>query len=392
MTRPAEIALENLRTATERIRANLVDLELDPSQEMLQASKLEGESARQWAVAGAAMSELWQWLSLLEETVTKGDKLRASRSWDALEGVFSNNSLELSTADVPLVQRDLLGRQTVTIRCSPADLIGRMVQSFDEVKAVVAKFGAAWDQWLPRMKAAGEELVGCEQLAQAAGESERADLAGLKRELVALNSALSRDPLTVDRVAVDALPAQIASVRKDLEQTAELRRGFDARLAAASAALQALRDLGGELEAAHAQVEQKIAGAQVPGPLAIGGDVEPGLDAVRQIASAGSWREARSALEQWEARVARLTGQARTAIAANRAPIEERNEMRALLDAYQVKARRLGLVEDPHVAEKYARAHDALFTWPTDLATARQLVRAYQDELSGAAPPRKAAP
>lgn len=243
--RPAETALVNLREATERIRTNLVDLELDPGQETLQASKLEGESARQWAAAGAATSELWQWLGLLEETVKKGEKLRASRSWEALEGVFSSNSLELSTVDVPLAQRDLLGTQAVTVRCTPAELIGRMVQNFDEVKAVVVRFGAAWDQWLPRMRAAGEELVACEQLAQAIGETGRADLADLQRALLALNARLAADPLTVDRGAVDALPARILQIKKDLEKTAELRRGFDARLVAAAAKLEELGGLAG---------------------------------------------------------------------------------------------------------------------------------------------------
>ncbi len=245
MMRPAETALVNLREATERIRTNLVDLELDPGQETLQASKLEGESARQWAAAGAATSELWQWLGLLEETVKKGEKLRASRSWEALEGVFSSNSLELSTVDVPLAQRDLLGTQAVTVRCTQAELIGRMVQNFDEVKAVVVRFGAAWDQWLPRMRAAGEELVACEQLAQAIGETGRADLADLQRALLALNARLAADPLTVDRGAVDALPARILQIKKDLEKTAELRRGFDARLVAAAAKLEELGGLAG---------------------------------------------------------------------------------------------------------------------------------------------------
>jgi hypothetical protein len=49
-----------------------------------------------------------------------------------------------------------------------------------------------------------------------------------------------------------------------------------------------------------------------------------------------------------------------------------------------VKARRLGLVEDPELEQTFARAHKALYTAPTDLALVAQLVRRYQ-ELIGSA-------
>ncbi len=71
---------------------------------------------------------------------------------------------------------------------------------------------------------------------------------------------------------------------------------------------------------------------------------------------------------------------------ANRAPIEARNQLRALLEAYQVKAGRLGAVEDPELARIFAQAHQALYTAPTDLALVAQLVRRYQEILSAARP------
>jgi hypothetical protein len=68
---------------------------------------------------------------------------------------------------------------------------------------------------------------------------------------------------------------------------------------------------------------------------------------------------------------------------ASRAPIEARNQLRALLDAYQVKANRLGVVEEPEAADAYARAQAALYNAPTDLRAAAQLVRAYQEIVNG---------
>jgi hypothetical protein len=77
---------------------------------------------------------------------------------------------------------------------------------------------------------------------------------------------------------------------------------------------------------------------------------------------------------------------------ANRAPIEARDQFRALLEAYQVKAKRLGLLEDPRLADIFDRAHDALYTAPTDLALAARLVRSYQESLSGSRLNLEAAP
>ncbi len=49
-----------------------------------------------------------------------------------------------------------------------------------------------------------------------------------------------------------------------------------------------------------------------------------------------------------------------------------------------MKAQRLGVVEDPDLEQTFARAHEALYTAPTDLALVAQLVRRYQ-ELIGSA-------
>ena len=51
----------------------------------------------------------------------------------------------------------------------------------------------------------------------------------------------------------------------------------------------------------------------------------------------------------------------------------------------------IGLLEDPDAAQRYERAHDVLYTAPTDLAEAADLVRRYQDTLSMRQPDRKEA-
>ena len=107
------------------------------------------------------------------------------------------------------------------------------------------------------------------------------------------------------------------------------------------------------------------------------------LSQIAGLAERGAWREARQALEDWTTRAHGLLEGARRTLDTNRAPIEQRNQFRALLEAYQVKAKRMGRLEDADMEAIFSRAHNALYTAPTDLALAAQLVRRYQQALSG---------
>jgi hypothetical protein len=50
-----------------------------------------------------------------------------------------------------------------------------------------------------------------------------------------------------------------------------------------------------------------------------------------------------------------------------------------------VKAKHLGMIEDPVLIQIFEQAHEALYTAPTDLALVSQLVRRYQQTLNGTA-------
>ncbi len=104
------------------------------------------------------------------------------------------------------------------------------------------------------------------------------------------------------------------------------------------------------------------------------------------MAAQGDWRAAASALVQWTTRCREAKSRADQALVANRAPMAVRNELRGRLDAYQAKAYRTGRLEDPAAAALHARAHTVLFTAPTNLDEAEQLVRHYQQVVSAPAP------
>jgi hypothetical protein len=384
--------LERLREASERAAANLVELEIDSSRQLLEARPLTGESAERWSAASAALTDLWEWRGLLERFLERAAELRRSpRRANELEALVTGRSIELTRSQVPLAERDLLGSSEVTVRCTAGELLDRMSRAFDGVKTVVADFGRAWDTFTPRLTAARGVLDETQALAAALGESGRTDLHDASDRLTRLSAALTGDPLSVAPADVDHVTDSLEAIRHDLEATGALRRDLDTRLADARALLTQLHATADEGRAAHEELVVKIAVPSGPTALELPAGLDGELDAIAALARSGAWRDARRRLDQWTAQTRGLLADAEGILHASRAPIEARNQLRALLEAYQVKASRLGAVEDPELERIFDQAHHALYTAPTDLALVAQLVRRYQEILS-AGPSGRAAP
>ena len=376
--------LIRLQEACDRAAANLVELELDSSRQLLDVSALTGRSADRWARASAALTDLWGWQGQLKQLVERAEKLRGPWRANELRSLLDGESIELTRSEVPLAERDLLGTSEITVRCTPEQLLARMSGAFDEVKTGVAGFGEAWDALTPRVTAAQAALEHAEALAAGLGEAHRRDLDDAARETARLATSASSDPLATAPGELDRLIGSLHEIRRDLDATATLRRDFDAHLDAARALLADLETAADEGRAAHEEAVLKVsvpAAREVPVRT---DDLGAELDEIAKLARSGAWRHARSKLDAWTSRTEALLDGAQRAARASRAPVEARNQFRALLEAYQVKARRLGVVEDPELEQTFARAHAALYTAPTDLALVAQLVRRYQ-ELIGSA-------
>ena len=67
--------LSHLEEACDRVAANLVELELDSSRQLLDVSALTGRSADRWARASAALTDLWGWQGQLKQLVERAEKL-----------------------------------------------------------------------------------------------------------------------------------------------------------------------------------------------------------------------------------------------------------------------------------------------------------------------------
>jgi hypothetical protein len=387
--------LARLRGAAEAIGANLLEVELDPNRGLLDSSALEGESATRWGEASTTLAQLWQWHALLEQLLDRAVKLRGTRPRlpekrvEELRELLEGASIELSSELVPLQQRDLLGGAQAALRCTPDELIERSSAAFDEAKTVLAAAGNAWDALAPRLHAARATLQESAELGGALGEGAPPGLDRARARLSELTEKLSKDPLSVDGEEVAELERSLQAVRGDLESIDQLRRELDTLLADARELLEELRRVAGEGTDAHEQAILKIAAPAIPEPLSLDSALESQLQDVEKIARHGAWREARAVLEQWTTRVRSLLEQARQIACENRAPIETRNELRGLLDACRAKATRLGLIEDLQLSGMFEQAHESLYTAPTDLVKASELVHRYRHALGQSVPPRE---
>lgn len=207
--------LTRLQEASQRIAGNLVELEMDSSRQLLEASALTGASAGRWAAASAALTDLWAWRALLDDLLERAEKLRASRRHaDELRSLLTGPSIELTRSPVPLAERDLLGSAESTTRCTPDELIARMSSAFDEVKTALAEFGATWnmlDAGLADARSRLANLTTVIQEAQAAHEQ------------VVAKIALSAAPPTPE------LPADPRAELNEIEQLARSGDWLDAQ-------------------------------------------------------------------------------------------------------------------------------------------------------------------
>jgi len=376
-----DTTLADLRFACERIGANLLEVELDPARELLEG--LQGASAARWSSASATLLELWRCHGLLEQLLGRAEAVRGTRGrlsesrLTELDELLNGASIAVGDGPVAMQQRTLLG----TARCTPRDLVAGMSRTFAEANAALTEITHAWDQLTPRLATASAALDTALQRAAALGDAEVAALEGPRAQHAKLGATLAHDPLAVSVEEVDALQASLAAANRDLVAAATLRDELEQRLARARALAQAVEDARAEAIAARTLTEARIAAPTLVEP-PDHAELDAGLERVRSLAQASRWREADEDLARWHVRAEALLDAARSATAANRAPLLARNELRGRLDAYSAKAARLRVVERPAVAELRDQARRALFEAPTDLAQAQELLVRLQRALS----------
>ena len=339
-------ALADLHTGADRLGRLLLELELDGDRKLLDAATLEGATATRWSAAAGDLLAAWESHAQLTATLERADELRGSRP-----RLRAERRAELE---------ELLDGRSEQLR--PA------LQAAEEASAIVADASAAWGALTPRIAAAG-------------GAIEAGGLDGLRGACERLGADLAADPLSVDPARVAALEQAIVDARRELADLAGLREETAARIAAARALMDSVEAAQRDGEAAHELVLAKIANPSVPSPRRVLSELAGALREIESLVERARWAEARDALAAWTGDATAELERALAIAAANRAPIEQRNQLRGLLKAYQGKARSLRALEDGEIVALFEGARHELYTAPTDLGVATELITRYQEAL-----------
>jgi hypothetical protein len=375
----ADSELLRLEAAAAAVAANLVDLDDNTARKDLDKGPLTGRTAAAWADATAALTQLWDSYGMLTALITSARAARNQRRFtDSEKSAYVHQvlgrSITLSTRTVPLAQRGLLGAGQVSTTCSPAELLSAMEAAFKTAVDVAVRAGDVWHRLMP------EAATVASALAHLRGLTRSATLDEADRRLGDFTSALASDPLGCDERALAAVRTLLD--RADAERTSagELRETLTQRLADAHALAGQLAEAARAAAAAEQDADGRFADAAIA--VVSGPDLRPDLAALDALATAGHWALISPRLADWSRRARERIAALRAAAARNAGMLADRNELRGRLDAYQAKAGRRGLAEDPALAPLAERARAALYTAPCDLDAARTAVNAYQDAVA----------
>lgn len=376
--------LQRYSAAEERIGANLLELHDHPTYALITEGALVGATERRLADVAALAPSLWTGLNALGEVLSEARAERADGRMTAerraaLEQLLTGPSVLVAVVETPLAERDLLGEEVVEKRITITELLGRLRDVYEPLRDGVAEIDAVWRDLLPRLDAAA--TTHAELVAEVAelGVAEPT-VSRLARRIDDVRALVMDDPLGLDP---DEGPALDAAVSDAARTVGELRHSHD-RLHADLARTEVLAAEARTLRA-RAAVARSEAAAKIADPEGVAGVPDESLvDEIARRGAAlraetGDWQPRRARLDAWLATAERLVAQLRSVESRNRRPLDRRDQLRGLLSAYRAKAAALGLIEEPTIADLVDEAHSELYTAPTDLSRADELLQELAD-------------
>ena len=389
MTREqAAVAAAAATAERDSIQTNLLELDDSFGKQMLAGAVLTGESKRRWEAAAADLAALWETFTTYAAVVDQaagllaGARRSSDRELAQITALLTGASVEV-TRSVPLARRDLT--ETGRSRLSLAAAVREMRRSFDGVGDVVAAAESVWNETADGLSEIGAELDAAKkQLGDTGDDEAAAALAAAGDELGRLRDLLNADPLalwqggSVDTARLGRLRKQAAAAAARAAEIARVRADAQRRIAAAAAAVSAAAAACADAVAARDRAAARIAAAELPPPPAEAVGLDVRLAALDKLKAAGRWGRLAEELDTIETEAAAAGQRCRDTQQAAAALLDRRNELRGLLDAYQIKAARLGAAEDSELSRLYDQAHELLWTAPCDLAAAAAAVTRYQ--------------
>jgi hypothetical protein len=377
----ADAALARWRALLAAASRNVVELSELPAFLALKSHRGSGRTAAAAASLVATMDELWQGVLLIGAAIDRADTARhgGSRLWRGDEAaaealaILDGESIEIATADLPVLNRGLLASARATIRVTPQRLLDAMEQAFERAKASIESL----DQAFSGFTAAQSELAGMiDALAASGWPGAAAARARLAAEQSADDPLGARERIEAMRPELGAALAAFATARRELAE--------------AQADCSSLATLRQRLEATAATCRQATdVAVALPDPQTAT-DLAAWLERLTKTLEAGQLDSLRVGLTRWRDLAARLRADTQAALATAAAAIARRDELRGRFGALRAKqAARLGADQQADAAASQLQA--ALFGAAARLAEAERLMPLYEAILARPAAAKRSA-
>ena len=319
----------------------LMELDNHPGLEHLRRYPPTGVTAERWVAAETTLGQLWDDLAAATSILESAQSLRGRRS--KLDERERAELTRLLRGSVEVAERlDRMHAACPGVR--------ELLDTVDEINAMVAK-GLAPS--LKQLDAAG---------------------AAMPKEIEDLLTISATDPLSL---TTDEVEHRIAAIAKsidrksaELAELAALQANWPEAIAATALRLDTLRDTGDQAAQTRARAEANV----VAGPFPLPTDAEPELRAELE----SMIQPDPAALRELQRRIESALQRVRHDVELAQGLLDRRNELKGRLRAYEAKAARLGLAEDPDLLSSGRIASSLLSRRPCDLRAVTRAVTDYQ--------------
>ncbi|GAA3234155.1 hypothetical protein ACFQE4_10200 [Streptomyces thermocoprophilus] len=399
-------ALARLGAEHEAIETSLLALQDHAGRRLLEGAELTGVTKERWASTEAAITLLWAYFDAYSDALRTARQIRARRRWSSREDLVELTELlrgepvTLAGSAAALANAPTLhgGPGRLSERYSLSALVDRMNELYASSLDMVVAADAVWSALPARIDLLAAELQRTRQLAHSVGvrpgeHPAGDDLERITRTLARLREQVISDPLAFwvpaqgssapgggrpDTTVYDREARALEDVRREIDAVLTVRQDAEKRLVRLRDVLSRADRTLAEARTARGEVLAKIAATEVPvvsGPPTV---LQEQLATAAEYRRHAQWHRLSPLLEELEQKAEEELLRARESLTAVTAPLAVRAELRGRLDAYKAKVARLGLAEDPELAELYERARRMLWSAPCDLRVAEQAVLRYQ--------------
>jgi chromosome segregation ATPase len=334
------------------------------------------------------MATLWEQYATYRDLVARAREVRARRNRpgdeeiEELTHILNGPVIELDSEAVPIERRGLTGPSQVTERITMADLLARMRQAFDTVTAVLAAAESAWSAAIGRLDPLDSRVRAVSVLAESVA-SGADEVARVHKDLERARELVLTDVLTAQ--ATDVVPdieRRLTDLERRLSALARIRDEFGPRLTALENVLSDLEAAEATARQTYTAVVEKIASPGLPEPTDQGSATLRGrLQRLTARQGTTGWAALAKEADELDRFAASTLDAARTSVRAIAGLLDRRAELRGRLEAYQVKAARLGHSEDAELTRLHDDAHGILFTAPCDLPAATRALNRYRQAI-----------